>query len=457
MPLLDKPALPIHTKHQLELPKRRVFFGTLGDGPALVFIHMSPLDSSHVLHLASQLQNDFTCILPDSPGYGKSDPLPVDSPSIEDYADALHEFLTELGIKECFVYGSHTGAKIALVIGSKYPNLVEAVALDGLRITSKEQREQRKSGYAPKIVAVTDGSHLQTTWERVLETSKAWYVPNPNFPELPQLINLMRSELAAKPWYGQAYSAAFAFDPMPTLEAYQKPALFVARHVDKLSLDCINKLPKKENISSVQSQDDGTEVPAAADLSEFFKKLSSNVPAASPIIEATKTTWVTTDFGTSRVRNLNQGNPTEVWLDSIALLDSPSENAFSIQLPGFGDSIWNDENAISSVNLIEHLRQVITKCQVDIKEEALIKLVNLDQMVNLNQLVNDAINIVPDREGKFWHDLWNKALNFQKNIGSEDPIQATDLIFDLLSLQKVSSEMTNLFSDFGQSSFRATK
>lgn len=431
--LLQKPKLPPHTKHFVELPNRRVSYRTLGTGPVLVLIHMSPLDSSHVLVLADQLRHQFTCLMPDTPGYGESDPLSIKEPTIDDYAAGLHDLLLALSISSCFVYGSHTGAKIALVLGAKNPELVAGVVLDGLRITSPEQREQRKSNYAPLIVPVPDGSHLLTTWERVLKTSSAWFVPNPSFPKLPQLVNLMRSELAAKPWYGQAYSAAFAFDPLPTLESFKGEVLFIARNVDQLSLACKEKLPSRPNIKSITSIDDGTEALIATDVAEFFSDVCAKIPINMIENRPSATRWVETQFGTSRVNKKDQQSIHLDLLSTVNLLDSETASTVSIQLPGFGDSIWKQEFPATRKNLIAHILEVAQCCNLKLTEDEAFEVVASSRLSALSQLLEDVQMIEPDLAGEYLVKFWqavnqNELLERPTNEG-----EATQLIVDLLS------------------------
>lgn len=444
IPILARPNLPDHTKHFISLPGRRVFFRKIGSGPILVIIHMSPLDSSHVLALANGLKHDFTCILPDSPGYGKSDPLPVDQPSIADYAEALYELLKALSVDECYVYGSHTGAKIALVLGDAHPDLVKGVGLDGLRITSKEQREQRKSGYAPRITPVTDGSHLQTTWQRVIETSKAWFVPNPDTPNLPQLINLMRSELAAKPWYGQAYSAAFAFDPMPTLEKYAGEALFIARDVDKLSLDCISKLPSKSNVHSVISKDDGTEIPTAKDLANFLTKQCPKILNSEIAIPASDIFWIETEYGSSRVRMSKNTDQESITLDTFSILETHRSNG--IQLPGFGDSRWNFRHELNRENLFKHLSEVCERSNLGISFTDK----NYRDSHELNEvsvLLESIVKIQPDLSGNFLNELWMLAKEFKTKGNLLTEIESTDLVVDIMALSNESLQVLKLIGE----------
>ncbi|GIX19099.1 MAG: hypothetical protein KatS3mg120_0775 [Erythrobacter sp.] len=89
--------MPI-TRHMLTIPAtgRRVHYRRCGKGPPLLMVHQSPRSSGEYEPLMQAWGAHFTCIAPDTPGFGQSDPLPG-APEIGDFAAALREFMDAAG------------------------------------------------------------------------------------------------------------------------------------------------------------------------------------------------------------------------------------------------------------------------------------------------------------------------------------------------------------------------
>lgn len=109
----------------------------------------------------------FTCFALDTPGFGGSDPLPGDTLTIGDLADATGAAIRALGLPPCFVYGTHTGALIATELGAGWPDLVSGVIAEGLPIfTEEEIAAIFDPSYFSTLVTDPLGSHLTATWVR---------------------------------------------------------------------------------------------------------------------------------------------------------------------------------------------------------------------------------------------------------------------------------------------------
>ena len=79
-------------RHYVTVGNRQVHYYRLGQGPVILAFHSSPQTGNFVLPYLKDFANRFTIIAPDTPGYGGSDPLPPEYPTIEDYADAAVPF-----------------------------------------------------------------------------------------------------------------------------------------------------------------------------------------------------------------------------------------------------------------------------------------------------------------------------------------------------------------------------
>lgn len=86
------------TRHYVVVDGRLVHYRRAGQGPLLLLLHQSPQSSLDYVDLMHRWGDRFTMIAPDRPGCGQSEPLPLDAPSFDDYADATAAFLDALGV-----------------------------------------------------------------------------------------------------------------------------------------------------------------------------------------------------------------------------------------------------------------------------------------------------------------------------------------------------------------------
>ena len=121
----------------VELDGLFIHWRAIGQGPALVLLHESPRSSASLIPLMKRLSNDFCCIAFDTPGYGASDPLPEGVKSLTEFACVIRQTIASLGIETFCLYGTHTGAAIALQLAELMPERVTSLLLDGLAIFSE--------------------------------------------------------------------------------------------------------------------------------------------------------------------------------------------------------------------------------------------------------------------------------------------------------------------------------
>ncbi len=117
----------------------------------------------------------FSCIAPDTPGFGQSDPLPIAEPDINDYADAIVEFVTALGADRIAAYGFHSGGIILITALKRHPDTFSSVAAGGYAIWNDAERVAFGANYTPPFLPQPYGEHLIWGWNRILEQS--WFFP----------------------------------------------------------------------------------------------------------------------------------------------------------------------------------------------------------------------------------------------------------------------------------------
>ena len=167
------------TRHYLTVgdgtSRRRVHYRKCGEGPPLLMIHQSPCNSGEYEPLMREWGAHFTCIAPDTPGFGMSDPLPHENPQIEDYAAAVGEFIDAAGIAPTLAYGFHSGGIILVSMIKQRPELVRALAIGGYAIWTDEEMRIFGESYLPPFVPQPHGEHLAWLWHRMLE--QTWFFP----------------------------------------------------------------------------------------------------------------------------------------------------------------------------------------------------------------------------------------------------------------------------------------
>ena len=133
--------------------------------PVMVLLHQTPSTSEMYEPLMRQLAGDYRLIAPDSPGMGQSDAMPG-ALTIANLADGVAEFLDELGVDRCYVFGHHTGASVAVQLAVASPSQVQALALSGPPLLDDELRDKLRAASAT-IEVKSDGSHFADMWHRI--------------------------------------------------------------------------------------------------------------------------------------------------------------------------------------------------------------------------------------------------------------------------------------------------
>jgi pimeloyl-ACP methyl ester carboxylesterase len=239
-------AAPRIESRFVKVDGREVFYLRAGDGSPAVLVHPSPADSSLLRPLIQRVAANHTCFAFDNPGYGRSDPLPPDRSSMADLADAIAATMRAMKFPSVPVFGTHTGAAIALELGVRHPDLVSGLVLDGVPIFTKEETDGRAAaGYFPPFQPDLLGGHFASTWTRFRDQSvfSPWCVRRPENliggdPSGPDSVHdwMMMFFRTAK-HYVAPYTAAHRFGEVAAerLAALTVPAIFTAASTDGLS------------------------------------------------------------------------------------------------------------------------------------------------------------------------------------------------------------------------------
>ena len=258
--------MPKVRRQYIAVGERSVHFRVLGEGPPLVMLHGSPGDSEMLIPEMQTASDRFTCIALDTPGFGDSAPLPGDVLSVANLADATADAMTALGLPPCRVYGTHSGAAIALELGVRQPERVTGLVLEGVPIFSAEEAAALFHGYFAPLVPSPLGGHLTETWVRFRDqftwfpwTSRNASRLNPVDRPAPQDIDLWVSMFYRScKTYRSAYYACCHYGPeaMRAAEALTTPCVYLAA-VDDMLYQHLERLPVLKRAQRIERLSDG--------------------------------------------------------------------------------------------------------------------------------------------------------------------------------------------------------
>ena len=222
-------------RRHIKVGPRRVHYLRGGSGLPVVLVHSSPASVRILLPEIHYLSRRFTCFAFDTPGFGLSDALPLAKMVVADLADALADNMRAVGLPPCPVYGSHTGAAIALELAARHPERVTGVVLDGLPVFTNEECASLLKGYFQTIGIDELGGHFSRVWTRFRDQS-IWF---PWFDRSPENFNPYDLALPARTheWMMMYFYAAQTY--MPAYRAALEYGQQALTAVDKLNVAAV--------------------------------------------------------------------------------------------------------------------------------------------------------------------------------------------------------------------------
>jgi pimeloyl-ACP methyl ester carboxylesterase len=335
------------TRHVLTLPARdgkparKVHYRRCGEGPALLMVHQSPRSSSEYAELMREWAANFTCIAPDTPGFGQSDPLPGE-PEIDDFADAILEFAEALGIGPCAAYGFHSGGIILVTAIKRRPDAFRCLAVGGYAIWTPEEMRIFGESYLPEFVPQPYGEHLAWIWNRILEQS--WVFPwfdmreEARLPiahaDVAQVAQTVSEMLDAGDDYRAGYGAVLrAPRDIPAADADVPPCLISAYDGDPLQahIDRLGEMPESWSAKKVATPKEHQ------DLSLAFLKEHGGEDPCGDLPEDANEGWLALEGGLIHWKGTRGGRHL-VLHPPARELEEPGEGELAIDLPGHGQS-----------------------------------------------------------------------------------------------------------------------
>ena len=225
-----------------DLAHGQTHYRTAGSGAPLLALHASPGSSRQLLRFIHDMSDRATVYAPDTPGNGDSAALFDREPLIRDLAEAELAFMDAKGLAKVDVYGSHTGAAIAVELAILAPDRIGKVVLDGISWLTPEELEAILANYAFPFVPDRDGSYLV----RLFQFCRDQYLFFPWYDKTraarrdgalgsPEDLHAWVLEvMKASQTYHLNYRAAFRYDAKARLPLVTVPALAIAAENDPL-------------------------------------------------------------------------------------------------------------------------------------------------------------------------------------------------------------------------------
>jgi haloalkane dehalogenase len=263
---------PLITRHYLTVNGRLVHYRKCGRGPSLLMIHQSPRSSSEYEALMLEWGAHFTCIAPDTPGFGQSDPLPMETPEIEDFADAIVEFADAVGLTSILGYGFHSGGILLVNAMKRHIAKFAGLAIGGYAIWNDDERAKLGAPYIPPNPPKAYGEHLVWLWNRILEQS--WFFPwfdqraetrmSVAHDDVARIDLIIQDMLNSGDYYRLGYGAVLrGLRDIPPADAVTPPVLITAYDGDPLAahIDRLGDMPAgwvAEKVASPKAHQDAS-------------------------------------------------------------------------------------------------------------------------------------------------------------------------------------------------------
>jgi pimeloyl-ACP methyl ester carboxylesterase len=225
--------MPTIQKNHLRYAGGQLFYRSCGNGPLLMLLHPSPQHSGRMEGLISLLSERFQVVAPDTPGYGYSDPFSPAAEHISDYCPFIEALREELGSNTFYLYGTATGAQLAIAYALAYPQRVEQLFLDNAAHFEEDMRKKILQHYFISLLPEKDNSQLIRLREMVEKSCLffPWFSTDEKhrfsdkLPPAEIIEKMMEDYILAGPDYARAYRAAFLHEKAEHVQQLTIPAI----------------------------------------------------------------------------------------------------------------------------------------------------------------------------------------------------------------------------------------
>ncbi|MEM7690572.1 MAG: alpha/beta hydrolase [Pseudomonadota bacterium] len=127
-------------------------------------MHASPSSSRSLEPLMGALSETLNLYAFDTPCNGQSCAPSLAAPAMGDFADMIARGADALGLDRPVLYGTHTGAHIAVEWALARPGAVRGLVIDGLALLDEAMRGEFLERYAPPQTPDETGAQFHWAW-----------------------------------------------------------------------------------------------------------------------------------------------------------------------------------------------------------------------------------------------------------------------------------------------------
>lgn len=250
----------------IEVKGIKIHYRTSGEGFPIILLHASPRSGKMLEKFGNMLSIHFNVVIPDLPGYGNSESIPQKVNSMNDVVPYLKDFISATNLIRPHLYGTATGAQLAIAFALKFPEEIKNIYLDNPAHFSEDEYLLISEKYFVDLSPEADGIHLLKLWNHVRESMMffPWYDHSPenqfsNIEPSPLIIeDLVRDYLVAGVRYDELYRAAFQHEKVEKIQQLRVPTT-IFKWKASILLKYINRLlsfqlPK--NVCVVETEKD---------------------------------------------------------------------------------------------------------------------------------------------------------------------------------------------------------
>ena len=236
-------------KNYIPINNTQLCYRKLGEGPVIFLLHPSPRTGAMMEPLMLLLSSRFTVIAPDTPGYGESQQPAQQLELMDDYAYFIEALRNHLHAEKIYLYGSASGAQLAIAYSLSYPKNIVQLYLDNSAHFDEAMRHEILQNYFIDISTRPDNSHITKLYAHVKASCLffPWYVQSEEnriankLPPDTVIDAIVRDYLNAGPNYARAYRAAFLHERAEKVQALKVPTIIfrwkgspILKHIDAL-------------------------------------------------------------------------------------------------------------------------------------------------------------------------------------------------------------------------------
>jgi pimeloyl-ACP methyl ester carboxylesterase len=229
--------------HYLPTPAGRVHLRRVGQGAgrSLLMFHSAPGSAKPLEALMRGLATDREVIACDYLGNGESDKVHCDV-DIAVLAEHALGTIDALGLDTVDLFGTHTGAMVAMELAIRWPQRVGRMILEAPVLIEPALAADILEHYLPSLLPDRWGTHLLRAWNmrRDMFLFWPWYhqsrqsARSLGIPPLQTLHDWTVGLLQSGATYDRSYRAAFVYPTRARLPLISSPAMICAGPADML-------------------------------------------------------------------------------------------------------------------------------------------------------------------------------------------------------------------------------